>query len=76
MSALKPDRSKMMASQLASKAYFAGEALGFRLGRLDGITVRTYHGFRTYHFRSITWLRRSFTLATFSRSGDVQGEGC
>ncbi|KAI0362486.1 atypical/PIKK/PI4K protein kinase [Trametes cingulata] len=33
LSTSRPDRAKTMASQLASKGYFAGEAVGFRFGR-------------------------------------------
>lgn len=36
MSSWKLDRAKMMASQVASKGYFAGEVTGFRFGRVDG----------------------------------------
>ena len=36
MSPFKPDRAKTMASQLASKGYYAGEAVGFRVGRASG----------------------------------------
>ncbi|KAI0934808.1 hypothetical protein AcW1_006214 [Taiwanofungus camphoratus] len=35
MSSWKLDRAKMMASQVASKGYFAGEVTGFRFGRVD-----------------------------------------
>lgn len=37
LSISKPDRAKTMASQLASKGYFAGEAVGFRFGRSSGL---------------------------------------
>ncbi|KAI0822734.1 atypical/PIKK/PI4K protein kinase [Trametes gibbosa] len=40
LSSSKPDRAKMMTSQLTSKGYFSGEAVGFRFGRvsnLDGL---------------------------------------
>lgn len=37
LSISKPDRAKTMASQLASKGYFAGEAVGFRFGRSSGM---------------------------------------
>ncbi len=36
MSTFKPDRAKIMAIQLTSKGYFAGEAVGFRFGRASG----------------------------------------
>ncbi|KAJ8463246.1 hypothetical protein ONZ51_g10373 [Trametes cubensis] len=45
LSISKPDRAKTMASQLASKGYFAGEAVGFRFGRSsgqDGLTDPTH----------------------------------
>ncbi|KAH9952080.1 atypical/PIKK/PI4K protein kinase [Amylocystis lapponica] len=35
MSTWKPDRAKLMASQVASKAYCAGEVMGFQFGRLS-----------------------------------------
>ncbi|KAI8989762.1 atypical/PIKK/PI4K protein kinase [Trametes punicea] len=37
LSITKLDRAKTMASQLASKGYFAGEAVGFRFGRASGL---------------------------------------
>jgi phosphatidylinositol 4-kinase len=36
LSGWKPDRAKMLASQLASKGYFAGEVAGIRLASQDG----------------------------------------
>lgn len=35
LSSSKPDRAKTMANQLTSKGYFAGEAVGFRFGRIN-----------------------------------------
>ncbi|OSD08514.1 atypical/PIKK/PI4K protein kinase [Trametes coccinea BRFM310] len=37
LSVTKPDRAKTLASQLTSKSYFAGEAMGFRFGRASGL---------------------------------------
>ncbi|KAH9945818.1 atypical/PIKK/PI4K protein kinase [Epithele typhae] len=37
MSMFKPDRAKTMASQLASKGYYTGEAAGYRIGRASGM---------------------------------------
>ncbi|CDO73608.1 hypothetical protein BN946_scf185014.g78 [Trametes cinnabarina] len=37
LSIMKTDRAKTMAGQLASKSYFAGEAVGFRFGRASGL---------------------------------------
>ncbi|KAL1947994.1 hypothetical protein VTO73DRAFT_13718 [Trametes versicolor] len=37
LSSSKPDRAKTMANQLTSKGYFAGEAVGFRFGRINNI---------------------------------------
>jgi phosphatidylinositol 4-kinase len=36
LSSWKPDRAKILASQLASKGYFAGEAAGLRLASREG----------------------------------------
>ncbi|PCH37888.1 atypical/PIKK/PI4K protein kinase [Wolfiporia cocos MD-104 SS10] len=35
LSSWQPDRAKALASQMASKGYFAGEVTGFRYGRID-----------------------------------------
>ncbi|KAM5531731.1 hypothetical protein V8D89_014580 [Ganoderma adspersum] len=37
MSSFKPDRAKMLASQLVSKGYYTGEAVGFKFGRASGL---------------------------------------
>ncbi|KAH9852668.1 atypical/PIKK/PI4K protein kinase [Lenzites betulinus] len=37
LSSSKPDRAKTMTSQLTSKGYFSGEAVGFRFGRVSGL---------------------------------------
>ena len=36
MSIFKQDRAKTLASQLASKGYYSGEAVGFKFGRASG----------------------------------------
>lgn len=43
MASFKPDRAKTMASQLASKGYYAGEASGFRFGRASGELASRLH---------------------------------
>ncbi|KAH9930753.1 atypical/PIKK/PI4K protein kinase [Fomitopsis serialis] len=37
MSSWKPDSAKLIASQVASKSYFAGEVNGYRAGHMDGL---------------------------------------
>lgn len=42
MSSFKPDRAKILASQLALKGYYTGEAVGFKFGRASGECVAIY----------------------------------
>ena len=39
LSGWEPDRAKILASQLASKGYFAGEAAGLRLASREGLAI-------------------------------------
>ena len=79
MSPFKPDRAKMLASQLVSKGYYTGEAVGFKFGRASGKPsqcIKTSSVPLNMRLLRCGWIERSFVLRSKARDCAAQEADC